>query len=124
MPSKLPPAPNYRWLQVILFLHLIITLTHVHAIAHNHLPVNSLCALPVVFFCGSSTIYFHRCREVRAIHNLLTPTPCDPSSFYKHLCFDSFATSSNAEKLSMLSAWQTTTSKAPTIISWEQDNLH
>jgi hypothetical protein len=24
----------------------------------------------------------------------------------------------------MLSAWQTTTSKAPTIISWEQDNLH
>jgi hypothetical protein len=113
-----PPDPNNRQLHLIFIIYTLITCIHVHAIHQEDLPIQSLCAFPLLLFCSSSIFYSHQCWKLRAINNLIIPTPSGPLIENEHhQCHESFLhTTSYATKLAMLSAWQTMNSRAPVLM--------
>jgi hypothetical protein len=105
---RTPPDPDYCCFRLFFILYMLINCFQVHAIFHEDLPISSLCAIPMVVFCGSSIMSIHRYKRNRATYKLFHPSPCDPTNNV-NLDYTSFITTScHAKKLAMLSAWQTT----------------
>jgi hypothetical protein len=116
---RFPPAPNYTKFKVIFLIYLLTTCVHVHAIHQEHLPFHSLCTFPAILLWSFSIGYWGQSWQLQAINALLRPTPCGPSLVHGSQCQELFiTTSSNTKKLAMLSAWQSTNSKAPIIMDY------
>jgi hypothetical protein len=78
------------------------------------------CHLPFAISGFSCLPDIRQCWEHHKIKKLLTSVPCDhPIILNNSPCIDSFIeTTSNSKKLAMLSAWQTTNSKAPILMDY------
>lgn len=110
-----PPDKYRRGCFAMLFFYLLVVFINTNAVYRESMPLSSLSAVPLTFFSSFFFSAMHQRENQRAIKQLFSPTisPIQLSSTDPFIFESNDSSPSNATKLAMLCAWQTSNSRTP-----------